>query len=136
MLEVNLPFTMLLGNLKFVRAEAVVEEEDTYLYQKACLKRLCSVVITAFTFQKKRSFLHSFFIFAEPTEPIAISFIGATFLLLLDFVQIPFHIPRNHVKAHQNWNLPCVNHTFLPSKVILCMCISGASQGHLDHVRN
>lgn len=46
-------FTLLLGNLKFVRAEAVAEEEADTLVQKAWLIRLCWVVIIAFTFQKR-----------------------------------------------------------------------------------
>jgi len=42
-------FTVLLGNLKFVRAEAIAERT---LVQKAWLIRPCWVIIIAFIFQK------------------------------------------------------------------------------------
>lgn len=45
-------FTVLLGNLKFVRAEALVKEEADTSVQEAWLRGPRGLIIIGFTFQK------------------------------------------------------------------------------------
>lgn len=78
-------------HLKFVKAEAVVEEEADTLVRKTWLVRLCWGIVIAFTFGgKEMQGLQQF------------NFQGHHFFsLLLEFDQILFHVKTCCVKANQ-----------------------------------